>query len=197
MPIGPLLILSGPSGVGKSTVLTRLLAGSPRPMRLSVSVTTRRPRPGEVDGKDYHFRTPEWFVAARDAGQFLEWAQVHGNYYGTLDSEVTPYRRSGHGVWLDIDVQGCQQVRQRCPDAVSIFLRTSTVAELERRLRARQTESEDAIQRRLAAAQAELARAPEYDHCVANDDLDAAVAAIKAIIEPLFPSEVSAQCTMS
>jgi guanylate kinase len=187
MQPGPLFILSGPSGVGKSTVLARVLAQSRWPMRLSVSVTTRQPRPGEVEGKNYYFRTAAWFLEARAAGQFLESAEVYGhNYYGTLESEVTPYRQQGQGVWLDIDVQGWRQVRARCPDAVSIFLMTSSVAEFERRLRGRRTESDEALQRRLAAAQAELAFAPQYDHRVVNDDLDTAVASIQAIIEPCF-----------
>lgn len=184
---GPLFILSGPSGVGKSTVLQRVLTETPWPMRLSVSVTTRARRPGEEEGKHYHFRSVDWFRQAQHAGQFLEWAEVYGNYYGTLDSEVEPFRRTGQGVWLDIDVQGWRQVRTRCPDVVSIFLMTSSVAEFERRLRGRRTESEEAIQRRVAAAQAELAWAPQYDHRVINDDLPSAVAAIKAIIEPCFP----------
>ncbi len=186
MKTAPLFILSGPSGVGKSTVLSRVLAESPWPMRLSVSATTRPPRPREQDGVHYHFRSVEWFLQARDEGKFLEWAEVYGNYYGTLESEVTPYRQQGTGVWLDIDVQGWRQVRQRCPDAVSIFLMTSTVEEFERRLRLRGTESEEAIRRRLAAARAELESAPQYDYRVCNDDLETAVVAIKAIIRPYF-----------
>jgi guanylate kinase len=192
MHLAPLFILSGPSGVGKSTVLSRVLATSPWPMRLSVSVTTRPKRPGEVDGKDYHFHDAAWFIAARDTGKFLEWAEVHGNYYGTLESEVTPHRQAGTAVWLDIDVQGWQKVQQRCPDATSIFLTTSTVEEFERRLRGRRTESEEAIHRRLQTAQTELKWADRYDYRVFNDNLDAAVAAIKAIIEPFLRGEAHA-----
>jgi guanylate kinase len=194
MKIGPLLILSGPSGVGKSSVLKRVLADGSWPMRLSVSATTRQPRQGEVDGVHYHFRQVPWFLAARDEGRFLEWAEVYGNYYGTLEDEVTPHRREGRGVWLDIDVQGWQQVRQRCSDAVSIFLMTSSVEEFERRLRSRGTETEAAISRRLQAAQAELAWAPQYNYRVCNDNLDNAVASIKAIIGPYFERGSSA-CT--
>jgi guanylate kinase len=194
MPIGPLFILSGPSGVGKSTVLARVLAESPWPMRHSISVTTRPARKGEVNGEHYHFHSIEWFLWARGEGKFLEWAEVHGNYYGTLESEVVPFRNAGSGVWLDIDVQGWRQVRQRCADAVSIFLTTSTVAEFERRLRRRGTESEEAIRRRLTAAQAELDWAPQYDYRVFNDDLEAAVATIKTIIRPYFEQGENA-CT--
>jgi guanylate kinase len=196
MKIGPLFILSGPSGVGKSTVLNRVLAEAPWPMRLSVSVTTRRPRPGEVDGKHYHFRDVAFFLAAREAGKFLEWAEVYGNYYGTLEDEVAGPRREGKGVWLDIDVQGWRQVRQRCPEVVSIFLMTSTVELFEQRLRRRGTETDEAVGRRLRAAQAELAAAPQYNYQVCNDDLNTAVATIKAIIRPYFEGEESA-CTTS
>ena len=186
MKHGPLLILSGPSGVGKSTVLRSVQDEYGERLHFSVSVTTRAPRPGEVDGKNYQFWTPQRFIEERDRGGFLEWAEVHGNYYGTLASEVLPYRERGTGVWLEIDVQGWKQVKARCPDAVSIFLMTSSPEEYERRLRARRTESEEALQRRLANARAELAWAPQYDFRVYNDDLDHALAAIKAIIKPYF-----------
>src|SRR5687768_9205719 len=116
MKPGPLLILSGPSGSGKSTVLSRLLKEQRWPMRLSVSVTTRPPRPYEVDGVHYYFWPVEQFLEAREAGKFLEWAEVHGNYYGTLTEEVHGPRKQGTGVWLDIDVQGWEQVRRCCPE---------------------------------------------------------------------------------
>ena len=189
MTPGPLLILSGPAGSGKSTIVSRLLAEGRWPMVQSVSVTTRPPRPNEVPGVHYHFWTPDEFRAARDRGEFLEWAEVFGNYYGTPATEVARQRQAGNGVWLVIDVQGREQVRRRCPDAVSIFVMTSSPEEYERRMRKRHTESEEAIQRRLETARLELARAPEYDYRVYNDDLDAALAAVRAIIEPLFANE--------
>src|SRR4051812_521929 len=116
--MGPLIIVSGPSASGKSTLIRRLLDESVWPLRLSVSVTTRAPRKNEEDGRHYHFRSVQDFLKARDANNLLEWALVHGNYYGTLASEVTTYRERGIGVLLDIDVQGAEQVRKYCPDAV-------------------------------------------------------------------------------
>jgi guanylate kinase len=184
---GPLVILSGPSGAGKSTVVKRLLDGGEWPLRLSVSATTRPPRGKERDGVEYHFWTRERFLAEVAAGAFLEWADVFGNCYGTLRSEVDPYRERGVGVILDIDVQGAVQVRQKCPDAVTVFLRTSSMDEYERRLRKRHTEDAPALQRRLAAARGELAHAGEYQHQVINDDLESAVADLRAIIGGLFP----------
>src|SRR5437870_3309958 len=124
MAPGPLIIVSGPSGSGKSTLITRLLESKTWPLRLSVSVTTRKERPGEINGVHYCFWTAEEFLREREQAGFLEWAEVHGNYYGTPVREVTPYRERGIGVILDIDTQGCAQVRRLCPDAVSIFIRT-------------------------------------------------------------------------
>jgi guanylate kinase len=184
---GPLVILSGPSGAGKSTVLKRLLESGECPLRLSVSATTRAPRGQERDGREYHFWTRERFLAEAAAGAFLEWAEVFGNCYGTLRGEVEPYRDRGVGVILDIDVQGAAQVRQKCPDAVTVFLRTSSMDEYERRLRKRHTEDEPALQRRLAAARGELAHAGEYQHQVINDDLESAVADFRAVVGGLFP----------
>jgi guanylate kinase len=189
MSKGPLVILSGPSGSGKSTVIRRLLDGSGLPLRLSVSATTRQPRRNEQDGVHYHFWTPERFQQELARDGFLEWAAVYGNSYGTLWSEVAPYRERGWGVILDIDVQGAAQVRGRCPDCVSVFLRPPSLEELERRLRLRRTEDDAAVARRLAAARRELERAGEYDYQVVNDDLDRAVAELRALVAKLFPGE--------
>jgi guanylate kinase len=187
MAIGPLIIVSGPSGSGKSTLIGGLLEEKAWPLRLSVSATTRSKRPGEIDGVHYHFWTREQFLRERDAGGFLEWAEVYGsNWYGTPRREVVPYREQGMGVILDIDTRGWEQVTRLCPDAVSIFLRTSSIAEYERRLRARGTETEDQIQRRLRSAEAELGRASEYNFEVINDDLQAAQDAMRSIVGPLF-----------
>src|SRR5262249_18509304 len=144
-------------------------------LRLSVSATTRPPRPGEIDGKEYHFWTRAQFEEQIGVAAFVEWALVHGHYYGTLKSEVDPYREQGIGVILDIDVNGAAQVRSVYGDSVSIFLRTSSLEAYEQRLRKRGTETEDALRRRLARAQNELARAAEYDYQVVNDDLESAV----------------------
>jgi guanylate kinase len=183
---GPLIILSGPSASGKSTIIGRLLAPGDLPLRLSVSVTTRQPRPGETDGVHYHFWTRAQFEAERSAGGFLEWADVFGNYYGTLRREVEPFREQGQGVLLDIDVQGAEQIRLCCPDAVGVFLKTSSLEAYEKRLRGRGTETEEAIRRRLAEARRELERAGEYNYQVINDDLDTAVRNLRAIVRQLL-----------
>ena len=184
MATAPLIIVSGPSGCGKSTLIRHLLQEMPS-LYLSVSVTTRRPRINEEPGVAYHFWSVPEFLAKRDKGLFLEWAEVHGNYYGTLENEVK-HRDIGIGVVLDIDVQGAAQVKKKCPDAASIFVKTSRFEMLEERLRKRHTEPEDVIQRRLINARAELARAGEYDYQVINDDLETAVASMRGIITPLF-----------
>ena len=183
---GPLIIVSGPSGIGKSTVIERLRETSPWPLHLSVSATTRAPRRGEKDGVHYHFWTPEHFEEEVKAGAFLEWALVHGNYYGTLRREVEEPRAKGEGVILDIDVQGTAQVRNQCPDAVAVFMRASDLKAHEERLRKRGTEDEASIERRIKAAAGELAHADEYDHQVINDDLEAAVAGLRAIVSRQF-----------
>jgi len=184
--MGPLIILSGPSGSGKSTVIQRLLDASNLPLRLSVSVTTRPQRKNENEGEDYYFRDRQQFEEALARNEFLEWAEVYGNRYGTLRAEVESKRQDGQGVLLDIDVQGAEQVRKACPDSVSIFLAPPSLSVLERRLRRRGTEDEAAIQRRLVAAAAEMARQDEYDYVVINDNLDRAVADVEAWLRQFF-----------
>lgn len=180
--MGPLIIVSGPSGVGKSSLIRDLLDDPPRPLRLSVSATTRKPRPGERDGIDYHFWTPERFAAGVAAREFLEHAIVHGQHYGTLRSEVEPFRQSGIGVVLDIDVQGAELVRAVEPEHTSVFIRAPSIEDYERRLRKRASEAEADIQRRLARARAELDLAPTYSYQIVNDDLAKAVAELRAIV---------------
>jgi guanylate kinase len=186
MAKGPLIILAGPAGSGKSTIIARLLKDSGLPLWLSVSATTRRPRDYERDRVHYYFWTHEQFDRQVKAGAFLEWAEVHGQCYGTLRSDVVEYRARGVGVLLDIDVQGAAQVRNKYPDCVSIFLRAPSWEEYERRLRKRGTESAEQIARRLETARRELERINEFDHVVINDDLDLAVARVRELIVQAF-----------
>lgn len=181
---GKLVVVSGPSGAGKTTVLKRVFQSAPIPLKASVSATTRPPRPGEVDGVDYHFLTEEEFARRRQRGEFLECFQVFGRgyWYGTLLGEVIPSLEAGKWVILEIDVQGALAVIQRYPQAISIFVRPSSVEELERRLRGRRTETEEALQRRLQQARDELARAGQYQYQVINDDVDQAVREICHIL---------------
>jgi guanylate kinase len=178
------VVLSGPSGSGKTTIVDRLLNRSPVKLIKSISATTRAPRKNEVDGRNYYFLTPGEFAARRERGEFLECAEVHGtgNWYGTLNSEVERARSVGGWALLEIDVQGAQQIMRKHPRALSIFLRTSSEAEYERRLRGRGTDAEEIIERRLANARNELKYAPEYRYQVVNDDLDQAVGEIVNII---------------
>jgi guanylate kinase len=189
---GPLIIFSGPAGSGKTTVVRRVLEKEGSRLRQSVAATTRAARHNaetgvsERDGVDYHFWTRDQFERGIAEGEFLEWADVFGHLYGTPKTEVEPYREQGIGVILVIDVQGAAQVREKCPDAVSIFLRAPGLEDYEQRLRQRNTETEEVIQRRLAGARRELERAGEYDYQVVNDNLDQAVAEVQSIIHSLF-----------
>ncbi|RMH59136.1 MAG: guanylate kinase [Candidatus Hydrogenedentota bacterium] len=179
---GRLFIISAPSGAGKSTVVQRLLASVDN-LRFSVSTTTRPRRPGEIDGRDYHFTDRPTFEALRAEGEFIEWAEVHGNLYGTRRSTVEKTLENGIDLLLDIDTQGCRQILETMPTAVSIFIMPPSLEVLEQRLRNRGTDDPEVIATRLKNARAEIEASSIYRYIVINDDLDATVGKIQEIIE--------------
>jgi guanylate kinase len=185
--MGPLVVVSGPSGVGKTTVVEELLKTTTQ-LRRAVTATTRDPRPGERDGTDYHFWTRERFEAEVAAMRMFEHAKVFGtDFYGTPKSEVEPHRAADKGVILVIDVQGAARVRELCgADCLTVFIRPPNFQELEARLRRRGDLSEDRIARRLATARDELARAGEFDAVIVNAELGAAVAELERVIRERF-----------
>lgn len=183
---GKLVVVSGPSGAGKGTVLKGVLRCTTTPLVTSVSATTRPARPGEVDGVDYHFLTPVEFAQRRERGEFLECFPVFDgdDWYGTLRGEVEAGLEAGKWVVLEIDVKGASAVTKCFPDAITIFIGPGSLEELERRLRGRKTEDEQSIQRRLRQAREELAMADRYQHHVVNDDLDRAVQEVRDLLTP-------------
>jgi guanylate kinase len=178
---GTLFIVSAPSGAGKTTLVRRLMEHDPA-IRHSVSYTTRQPRPAERDGHDYHFIDIQTFLAMRERGDFLEWAEVHGNFYGTSKRWLLEEMRAGRDTLLEIDWQGAQQVRALIPGAVGIFIVPPSIAELERRLRTRGQDSEEVIQRRVAAALGELRHVGEFDFVIINNELQEASADLAAAV---------------
>jgi guanylate kinase len=176
------LILSAPSGGGKTTIARRLLEQR-SDVGYSISCTTRRPRAGEVAGRDYFFITPEEFRARRERGEFAESAEVHGHWYGTLRSEITRVLAEGKHVIMDIDVQGAAQLARAFPQAVQVFVLPPSADVLLERLRARKTEDRASLARRMMSALEELRRAEEYQYVVVNDDLERAVKRVSAVIE--------------
>ncbi|MBS3936407.1 MAG: guanylate kinase [Sulfuritalea sp.] len=178
---GTLFIVSAPSGAGKTTLVRGLMERDPA-IRHSVSYTTRAPRPAERAGHDYHFIDIQTFLAMRERGDFLEWAEVHGNFYGTSRSWLLAEMRAGRDTLLEIDWQGAQQVRALIPGAVSIFIVPPSIAELERRLRTRGQDSEEVIQRRVAAALGELRHVDEFDFVIINGEVQEAAADLAAAV---------------
>ena len=182
MEKGSLIILSGPSGVGKGTVRQALLSLGGVDFYYSVSMTTRKPRPGEVDGRDYIFVSPEEFQRNIDNGNLLEWAEFVGNRYGTPRDIIEQWRDKGRDVLLEIETNGAKQVLAKCPDAISIFIVPPNFEALESRIRGRSTEDEPTIQRRLAKARAELLLQDNYQYKVLNDTPLRAAEEIKSLI---------------
>jgi guanylate kinase len=174
-------VITGPSGVGKGTLIKKLLEREPD-LALSVSATTRAPREGEVDGRDYHFLTEEQFQERIAAGDFLEFATYSGNHYGTLNSELDRCLDKRCSVVLEIEVQGATQVRAARPDSVQIFIAPPDPAVLRQRLSGRGTDSAEAIDRRLKTAEQELAQQDDFDHRIVNDDLDRAADELESIV---------------
>ncbi|MEZ5900882.1 MAG: guanylate kinase [Hyphomicrobium sp.] len=179
---GLLYILSSPSGAGKTTLARRLLAEDPH-IAMSVSVTTRRPRPGEIDGQDYIFLDHARFEAMRDSGSLLEWARVFDNYYGTPSAPVAAAIEAGKDVLFDIDWQGAQQLSEKMPgDVVRVFVMPPSGRVLEQRLRTRAQDPDEVVARRMAEASAEISHWPEYDYVIVNVDVEESVRAVHAIL---------------
>ena len=179
---GLLFVLSSPSGAGKTTI-ARMLLDQDSGISLSVSATTRPMREGEVDGRDYHFVTDAEFDRMVESGQFLEWAHVFGRRYGTLENEVRKSIDAGCDVLLDIDWQGTQHLKQVDPDIVRVFILPPSMAELERRLRARGTDSDEVIASRMERAAAEISHWAEYDYVLVNEDKETCLGKVHAILE--------------
>lgn len=182
MSRGLLIILSGPSGVGKGTIRKYFENNRKLNLAYSTSMTTREPRNGEIDGKDYFFTTREKFQEAVRNGELLEYAEFVGNFYGTPLSEVERLRDEGKNVLLEIEVQGAKQVQKKCPEAISIFIIPPSMDELEKRIRGRKSEPEEVIQERLAKAASEMKMVPDYKYIVCNDDPKLASELIETII---------------
>ncbi len=182
--------MNGPSGVGKTSLYKRLLQDFEKDIELSVSATTRKPRPGEQNGKDYYFLTPDQFLEKRDAGEFVEWAQVYGNYYGTLRSEITRITSQGEHILLDIDIQGGENVKKAFPQAILIFILPPSLEELIRRLRDRNTEDEQSFQKRIDTSTREIRFFEEhralYSYSIINDKLEQAYQDLKKIVLSLI-----------
>lgn len=181
MNTGKLIVLTGPSGVGKGTLLRSLLQRHPK-LHLSISTTTRSPRPGEINHQHYYFVSYPQFEQMVAQGQLLEWAEYAGNYYGTPRQPVETQIRQGKDVVLEIELEGARQIRQTVPDALQIFIMPPSMAELEQRIRSRGQDSEAAITRRLTRAREEVDAADEFDIQIVNDDLETALCQIEAAL---------------
>ncbi len=177
---GKLFIISGPSGAGKGTICKRLIDETK--VELSVSMTTRKPREGEIDGKSYYFTDKESFQKEVEADGFLEWAEVYGNYYGTPKAKVAEKLAAGTDVVLEIDIQGALNVKEAYPDGIFIFILPPSMSELRKRITGRGSETEESLKLRLSQTMKEVSYIDKYDYCVVNGELEEAVARVKAIV---------------
>lgn len=194
---GNLFIVSAPSGAGKSSLIAALLADKPADMQVSVSHTTRQPRPGEVNGQHYHFVAVEEFKQLIAAESFFEWAEVFGNYYGTSRTVIEQTLAQGIDVFLDIDWQGAQQIKQQMPEAIGVFILPPSRAELQRRLTGRGQDSDEVIASRMAKAVSEMSHYHEYDFVIVNDDFETAQTDLRAIIRSQRLTQASQTITHS
>jgi guanylate kinase len=195
---GSLFIVAAPSGAGKSTLVNALLAQEPG-IKLSISTTTRAPRPGEQHGREYFFTTPDDFVARADANEFLEWAEVHGNYYGTSRLMVEHEMKTGTDILLEIDWQGARQVRKQFPTAAGIFILPPSIAALEERLYKRGQDEPHVITKRLLAAGGEIAHAPEFEYAIINEEFNVALSEMSAIVRATrarFPQQAARNASL-
>jgi guanylate kinase len=192
-PSGSILLVVAPSGAGKSTLVNALLARDPA-IALSISFTTRAPRPGEADGREYHFTAAADFLARRGRGEFLEWAEVHGHYYGTSRPWIEQRLAAGRDVLLEIDWQGARQVRRSLPQAIGVFILPPSIEALEARLHKRGQDSPQVIARRLLAAGAEISHAAEFDYVIINEDFEHALGELGAVVTSTrlrYPSQLA------
>ncbi len=179
---GSLFVIAAPSGAGKSSLVNALLQREPS-VKLSISCTTRAPRPGEQHGREYFFLSEADFLKRQQEGEFLESASVHGNYYGTSRMMVSEHTDAGHDVVLEIDWQGAQQIRKHYPESVGIFILPPSLATLEERLRKRAQDSDEVIARRVQAASSEIAHAPEFEYVIINTEFEMALNQLIAIVQ--------------
>lgn len=182
---GKLFVISGSSGVGKGTLLKQLVQRNPK-LEVSISATTRNPRPGEVDGVNYFFTSKEDFLKEVENGDFLEWAEFNGNYYGTKQAWVERNLNKGRNLILEIETKGALQIKEKMPDAVLIFILPPSLEELEHRLRGRNTEDEATIQGRLHEVKREIECSKNYDYRIINDDLEKALAELEKLVKSVI-----------